>query len=202
MSSPLAQPVLAAHGRHALWLARHAQPLVAPGLCYGASDVPACPDATQQAALALAQALPPCLTVLSSPLQRCTLLAHALLGLRPDLTLTLDPRLAEMDFGTWEGRRWDDIGAGEFQSWMRDFADHAPGGGESVAAFMQRVAQAWDSAGQAPALWLTHAGVIRAVQLIANGQRRISQASEWPQTPVEFGQWLVLQPSQKPAPGT
>src|SRR5690606_10781153 len=41
-----------------LWLVRHAAPLVSPGTCYGALDVPADAAATQAAAVRLAAALP------------------------------------------------------------------------------------------------------------------------------------------------
>ena len=85
-----------------LWLVRHAQPLIAPGVCYGASDVPADDAATQAAARALALALPPGTRVASSPLQRCERLAKAVQGLRPDLSCKTDARLAEMDFGRWQ----------------------------------------------------------------------------------------------------
>jgi len=89
-----------------LWLVRHAQPLIAPGVCYGATDVAAEPQATLQAAHALAQALPNGVAVVSSTLQRCERLAHCLRGLRPDLAYKTDARLVEMDFGCWEGQRW------------------------------------------------------------------------------------------------
>ena len=81
-----------------LYLVRHPQPDVAPGLCYGASDVPV-PEAELarvHAALA-AQGLPGGLPVYSSPLLRCALLAERLAPGR----VTLDARLAEMDFGEW-----------------------------------------------------------------------------------------------------
>jgi len=51
-----------------LWIARHALPLVAPGVCYGALDVPAQEEATQAAARGLATALPVGLVVRVSPL--------------------------------------------------------------------------------------------------------------------------------------
>ena len=82
-----------------LWLARHAQPLVAAGVCYGALEVAADEPATQAAAHQLAAALPRGFRVVSSTLQRCEQLAQALCALRPDLTIFFDPRLREMDFG-------------------------------------------------------------------------------------------------------
>ena len=63
-----------------LWLVRHAQPLMAPGHCYGALDVPADPAATTHSARQLASAFPQGLIAHYSPLQRCELLAHTLQG--------------------------------------------------------------------------------------------------------------------------
>ena len=59
-----------------LWLVRHAAPLVPPGTCYGAWDVPADAQATRAAAERLATALPPggrAVCVAYSTLQRCEL---------------------------------------------------------------------------------------------------------------------------------
>lgn len=176
-----------------LWLVRHAQPLVEAGLCYGRLDVPADMAATRTSAQALAATLPLDTTLRSSPLQRCESLAHAVCALRPDLAYTADPRLAEMDFGSWEGQRWDHIGAHALDTWTRDFAHHPPGGGESVTHFMRRVAQVFDatrSTGQ-DTVWVCHAGVIRATRLLMAGQREIQHAREWPQEAVPFGEWEV-----------
>lgn len=177
-----------------LTLVRHAQPLVATGVCYGALDVPADLRATQQAAQALAQSLPPRAQLWVSPLQRCELLAHTIKGLRPDLTCKTDPRLAEMNFGCYEGQRWVDIPADAYEAWTADFWQHRFGGVESLADVMARVASAWTEAmacGSAP-VWVTHAGVIRVAGLLAQGVRRIDQAQDWPQDGPAFGQSLTL----------
>lgn len=173
-----------------LWLARHAQPLVGEGICYGASDLLADAGATQAAARALAQAIPADTPVRSSPLRRCTELADALFALRPDLAWRPDARLAEMDFGGWEGRPWAGIGEAELGRWSADFMGHRCGGAESVRAFMARVeaVRAETADGTAQALWITHAGVIRAVALLAQGVRTL-QADAWPGEAVAFGGW-------------
>lgn len=178
-----------------LWLVRHAQPLIAPGVCYGATDVAADAQATQQAAHALAQALPLGLLLLSSPLQRCEQLANCLQGLRPDLVFKTDARLVEMDFGDWEGRCWDAIPQPDFDRWVADFGKHRFGGRESVQEFMLRVAGAWDETRAAgrDAVWVTHAGVIRAATLLAQGVRQIEQAAQWPREAPSFGGWRELQ---------
>ena len=176
-----------------LWLVRHAQPLVDAGVCYGRLDVAADVAATRASAHAVANALPLHTTLRVSPLQRCDQLALAVCVLRPDLTSKTDTRLAEMNFGSWEGQRWDALGAHALDGWIRDFAHHAPGGGESVSRLMQRVAQAFDAScatGQDSA-WITHAGVIRATRLLLAGQRQVHHAHEWPQEAVPFGTWEV-----------
>jgi alpha-ribazole phosphatase len=177
-----------------LWLARHAQPLIAPGICYGASDVAADAQGTLVAAQQLAEHLPPGLVFFSSPLQRCERLAQCLQGLRPDLTYKTDARLAEIDFGCWEGQAWDRIPPAAYDAWTADFGGHRFGGRESVDEFMLRVASAWDEATHAgrDALWVTHAGVIRAATLLARGVRTVQAASDWPLTAPGFGQWCAL----------
>ncbi len=176
-----------------LWLVRHAQPVIAPGVCYGQLDVSADVDATAESARALAKILPPGIDIICSPLQRCEQLAHELIGRRPDLTYRTDPRLKEMDFGQWEGQRWDDIGATAIDAWVADFGRHRPGDGESVGQFMQRVAAAWDEVRSSPGtLWITHAGVIRAATLLQGGRRQIASASQWPTAAPPFGSWVQL----------
>lgn len=176
-----------------LWLVRHARPLVAPGVCYGALDVAADAPATQEAAEALAAELPHGLTVHTSPLQRCEQLTQVLRGLRPDFTFKIDARLVEMDFGTWEGRRWDAIARSELDSWTGAFATWRCGGAECADRFMARVAAVWDEARalDQPTVWITHAGVIRAATLLAKGQRQIIRADQWPLDAPAWGHWCV-----------
>lgn len=176
-----------------LWLARHGRPLVGEGVCYGATDLAADPLSTQAAAQALALALPPDLPVQASPLQRCTALADTLAALRPDLAWQANARLAEMDFGEWEGRPWADIGEAELARWTADFLDWRCGGGESVRMFLARVDAARHATALAgpQALWITHAGVIRAAGLLAHGLLPV-HAGQWPRDGVGFGRWRCL----------
>ncbi|WP_324508753.1 histidine phosphatase family protein [Polaromonas sp.] len=175
------------------FLVRHARPLIEPGVCYGQLDVAADADATRVCAQALAGVLPNGITVVCSPLQRCEQLAQVLIGLRADLSYKTDPRLKEMDFGLWEGQRWDAIGAAALDAWAADFRHHRPGGGESVGQFMQRVAAARDELRVGcGTLWITHAGVIRATMLLHGGHQQILHASQWPIDAPGFGCWIQL----------
>lgn len=79
-----------------------------------------------------------------SPLRRCEQLARQLRALRPDLSFTTDVRLAEMNFGVWEGVRWDDIPCSQMQCWMDDFGEYCFDGIECANDVLQRVAHAWE----------------------------------------------------------
>ena len=179
-----------------LWLARHAQPLVEPGLCYGTLDLRADPAATAHSAQQLAAELPQALQVRHSPLQRCVQLAHALQALRPDLQVQPDVRLRELDFGAWEGRAWSSIVRADIDAWTTTFATHRPGGGESLTAMLARVAAALQDARQYAAhsgsdvLWISHAGVARCVQwLLQAPAGSMPRADQWPTTAPAFGAW-------------
>lgn len=185
-----------------LTLLRHA-PVVglAPGVCYGALDLSADEPATLAAAQSVAPQLPASTPVWTSSRRRTRALGEAIARLRPDLPAPqVDPRLDEMDFGAWEGQAWSALPASAFDAWMTDFAHHRVGGGESVAQLLDRVAQALAALADPArtpasaevaavhALWITHAGVIRAVHhLLGAGARIPADASDWPALPLAFG---------------
>jgi alpha-ribazole phosphatase len=168
--------------------------LVPPGLCYGAMDMAADEKATRDCAQSLAVQLPAGTRVLSSPLVRCRQLAAALVQQRPDLQWGVDGRLAEMDFGTWEGWRWQDIPKADIDQWMAEFGSWRFGGRESVDGLMARVGAMWQETLEArmPTAWLCHAGVARAASLHARGVVSVSRASDWPRSGLDFGAWMCL----------
>ena len=188
-----------------LWVARHARPLLAPGICYGASEVAADAQATQEAAQQLAQSLPAGLPVFCSPLTRCVQLADALTSLRPELMVVQDARLREMDFGVWEGQAWAGIPRAAMQAWTDDFFEHRFGGAESVRDLMQRVSASVHDTRRTLAesprqecLWICHAGVARAAALLAQGIEVVRQAGQWPRSAPDFGQWTWLEFATRP----
>jgi alpha-ribazole phosphatase len=132
-----------------------------------------------------------------SPLMRCADLAQTILKLRSDLRVRADPRIAEMDMGAWEGGAWTAIDRAEFENWTLNFADTRAGGsGESTRLFMQRVGVAYDEwlAGGRDAIWVTHAGVIRAVSLLRDGLRCVERADQWPAHPIAYGECVTIEP--------
>lgn len=139
-----------------LHLIRHPKPLIEAGICYGRHDCPA-EDAASVAAMLLPE-LPAGLPVWSSPLRRCRELAELL-----DPQPCIDDRLAEMNFGAWEGRRWDDIPRVELDAWAADVAGYAPPGGESPRNLQRRALDFVASLDVPEAVIVTHAGVIRTL---------------------------------------
>ena len=64
---------------------------------------------------------------------------------------------------------------------------------ESVNELLQRVAAARAEAqalGQ-DAVWVTHAGVLRALALLDQGLRTLDQAPQWPQAVAGWGEWQL-----------
>lgn len=178
----------------AAWLVRHARPLVAEGVCYGASDIAADVADTERSARLLAAELPAGVQVWSSPLRRCLALSEALMALRTDLHYQTDARLAEMDFGCWEGQRWSDIPREAMDEWTRGFQHVRFGGRECTQDLMDRVGAAWGDALQLeqPWVWITHAGVMRATLLHARGVLGVGQSAEWPRDVLDFGKPLRI----------
>jgi alpha-ribazole phosphatase len=175
-------------------LLRHTRPAVADGVCYGRTDLALAASFEDELVVVLA-GLPPVARVLTSPLGRCRRLAAAIADAR-GLPLSVDPRLAEMDFGAWEGRQWSALPRAELDAWAADFHGARPHGGESVAMLAARVAAALADAppGPPPALWVAHAGVARAAAALAG------RADGW-DTRLGFGRWLDLAaPAGAPPP--
>ena len=184
-----------------LRLIRHPKPDVTVGMCYGRLDVPPDQADLERLVSELHQTRAPDL-VFSSPLQRCHRTAvamHAKGWPAPDL----DARIAEMDFGDWEGQHWDDIDRAEIERWRANIADHVPPGGESVRTVAERAlafahdllaarsakAGPWQIRGDAiDIVVFTHAGIIQTLPRIWRGEALSGFAG----TRVEYGSTTEL----------
>ena len=177
-----------------LWLVRHAKPLIAEGLCYGQLDIAAEPGATQQAATKIAPLLPKNARIYSSGLQRARQLAQAIQSERDDLSHQIDPRLNEINFGAWEGIAWNAIPQPDFDTWISNFDAHQFGGAESVRDLLIRTSQALSAcASHQNVIWVTHAGVIRAVNYIKQyGLNAPATSDKWPAKAPAFGDYQCL----------
>jgi alpha-ribazole phosphatase len=147
-----------------LFLVRHPRPLIAPGICYGSTDLALAPGQLALAVSALSSTLPTNLPLFFSPLRRCAELAAPLSINLTCTSSSVDARLAELDFGHWEMRAWDDIVRAEIDAWALDPVHYHPGGGESVLQMATRI-QAWhtdmQTLGHESAIVICHAGTMR-----------------------------------------
>lgn len=151
---------------------RHPKPAIAAGICYGQLDVGLAEPCEASVRDILRQLDPVGLQrVVSSPLRRAHDVATALSG-DLGLPLSVEPRLQEMDFGTWEGRAWSTIARAELDAWADDLTGFRPGGGECADDLLRRVGAVMNETaivGERQ-LWVTHGGPLRC--LMALSERR------------------------------
>ncbi|HLR24601.1 MAG TPA: alpha-ribazole phosphatase [Fodinibius sp.] len=147
-----------------LYLIRHTTPDVAKGICYGQKNI-GLTEAFLEELKRLEAKLPEehkMFQVYSSPLKRCSKLATKL----SEQGIITDDRLMELNFGSWEGQKWDDINEEELSEWMQDFVEVECPGGESYRRLYDRVTAWWKEvirSKQEKVLVVTHAGVIRCL---------------------------------------
>jgi broad specificity phosphatase PhoE len=116
----------------------------------------------------------------SSPLSRASEtmdIVRGVLGL-PAAGYAIEPRLAELSFGRWEGRTYREIGAEDRQALKvreRDKWNFRPPDGESYADLLARVT-AWHGGVTGDIVVTAHGGVARAV-LVMFGVRKPGDAS-------------------------
>jgi alpha-ribazole phosphatase len=152
-----------------LFLIRHPPPAIAPGVCYGRSDLGLCESPAALAAAIVAR-LPPATAVFASPLQRCRTLALAIAA-----DAIIDERLAEMNFGEWELQPWNAIDRDSIDRWADAPFDFIPPGGESATAMASRViafARELLGSGRCSVAVVSHHGPLRVLAAAALDQPR------------------------------
>lgn len=151
-----------------VYLVRHTSVDVAPGTCYGQTDVPlrasfqeeaeVCKKALQDTGMRFSR-------IYTSPLSRCTRLA-AYCGF-PEAER--DERLKEMNMGEWEMQRFEEITDPRIQEWYNDYLRVRTTEGESFMDVLARVSDFFDHLDRTsgPALVFAHGGVLVAAQVYA-----------------------------------
>jgi alpha-ribazole phosphatase len=150
--------------------ARHPRTRSGARICHGRTDVPLAEPADAGAERLLAAVAEPIERIISSPLGRALDVAREV-ARRTGAPLHADDRLADQDFGSWEGQAWTALKRDEVRMWETDPVAYAPGGGESLAAVLRRVRRAWTRIGSSEdtTLVLTHAAPIQCLLHIAGG---------------------------------
>ena len=148
-------------------LVRHPAPLIAPGICYGRLDLPLRPDADIDG-MARAPLLVGSARIWTSPSRRCSTVAERIAETL-SVPLTADPRLKELDFGEWEGKRWDDIPRADLDCWAADPLGFRAPGGESGAELIARVAEFCAELTEDCAV-VSHGGPLRVLSALLRGK--------------------------------
>jgi alpha-ribazole phosphatase len=166
-----------------LFVWRHPRAIGAEGRCIGRTDLAVDPRKAKRLAhriqrLARQQRLPK--IVLTSALRRSLAVGQWLA--RWGWHHRVDPALAELDFGRWDGLHWRDVPQAEIDAWCRDFADHRPGGGECVQALLQRVRR-WQPG--AARIAVSHGGWLSAALWLATEGEAVPRSECWPAAPVQ-----------------
>jgi alpha-ribazole phosphatase len=106
--------------------------------------------------------------LLSSDLSRARLAGEAI-GRATGLSLALDARWRELDFGAWDGllpAEVDDMALSRFRE---DHDRHPPPGGERWSALIGRISAATDAMAARSTLVVTHGGAMRAAVALLCG---------------------------------
>jgi probable phosphoglycerate mutase len=111
--------------------------------------------------------------VVTSPLRRCREFAEAVADQR-GLPLAIDPRVREMGFGAWEGKRHEQVRDADPEAYLaffRDAVNHPPPSSEPLNAFYPRVTEGiraiFDEHTEGHVLLVCHLGVIRCAIALA-----------------------------------
>lgn len=154
-----------------LIIIRHTTLNIKPGICYGQSDIDVSDNFIAEAEIVRAKlAHYNFNAVYTSPLQRCVKLA-SFCGY-PDAIR--EPRLMELNFGDWEGQRWDEITDPHLPLWYDDWMNRPTPNGESFmmqyqrySDFVETLSQQYSNPNDTIALF-THGGIIHAARIHNN----------------------------------
>ena len=147
---------------------RHTSVGVPADLCYGQLDVPLSDYFDSEKQSVRNELNEPPEVILSSPLSRCKKLAGFL---AEDIEVRQDARLMELSFGEWEGKRWSELNQKETQTWMEDFVNNRPPGGESFYDLSERARDFWEDLLQLKqdAWVISHQGFIKCLLGLLTG---------------------------------
>lgn len=175
-----------------LWCWRHPRAIGTEGRCIGHTDSPVDKRKARRLAhriraAARRHALPR--EVWVSHLARSHSVGRVLA--RWGFVVHVDDRLAELNFGCWDGLPWSQVAWSDVERWQADLLLHAPGDGESLQALAMRVqavlrdAETAAQAVQQPRLVVTHGGWLNALTLLPRllPPAVTLPARDWPAAP-------------------
>ena len=155
-----------------LWTFRHTKPYNPNDVCYGRLDFDVSttfPEESQNAINAYLKTEARPSKLYSSPLTRCMRLAEKV-SEATGLPIEKNDALLELNFGTWEGQKLTAVPRTEMSSWISNLRGYRFPQGECFYDVDKRVEEFLDTLqDDQEILWVTHAGVIAALQHFACG---------------------------------
>ena len=144
-----------------IYLVRHTTPAIKKDICYGQTDVDLNSETFESELYEIKNKLPSNIDrFYCSPLIRCSKLAKRLAK-----EIQIDERLIELDFGSWENKKWSELDNQELSKWMENFVNVKAGGAESYLDLHKRtcsfIKELCKNSKQKIAI-VTHAGNIRS----------------------------------------
>lgn len=141
-----------------LHLMRHGAPEI-PGLLMGKTD--GAPTAVGIAACVAQVSDLPFEAIIASDLRRAAHAAQAI-GDARNVSVQIDPRWRELDFGAWDGLLPSQVDPAAMNRFWDDPEGHPPPGGESWSTLVARVSAALDDVPACNTLVVAHGGAMRA----------------------------------------
>lgn len=164
-------------------LVRHAPVQGKAGVCYGRQEVELCSgwEALVENLFVFVKKLS-CTNIYTSPSKRCYEMADRL-AKKAHITLIVDHRLLELNFGLWEGQRWETIDRSQLDLWAMCPETFAPPKGESGLSLCQRVKSFWQEIVQKKqsVCVISHGGPLRVLKSLAIGEQPYLLAPSMPQ---------------------
>lgn len=180
-----------------LYLIRHGETVMnKPGIIFGSTDVDLNEEGIKQAG-ALQESIDSIDldVIISSPMKRCVQTA-SYLNFKKGLRIDILDEFKEMDFGAWEGLRYEEAARlypNEWKQSMDDWKNTSPVMGESYMNFYDRVCQGVNKImehypGKKVAL-ITHGGCMRVIVSFLLG---LNQGGFW-NFYFEHGKYSLLE---------
>ena len=155
-----------------LWTIRHTKPYNPNDVCYGRLDFDVSTTFEEEsdgALTALKNAGAKPTRMFTSPLLRCLRLAEKA-EKATGLSMEKRDEIIEMNFGAWEGQKLTEVPREEMAAWAHDLRGDRFTDGECFYDIDRRVQSLLDTLDDDDEfLWITHAGVIAALQHFACG---------------------------------
>lgn len=177
-----------------LYIWRHPQPIAVSGICLGQTDMAVNPRKLKRLAHQIQRfvrkyKLPKVIWV--SPLQRSRKVGEVLA--QQGFEIRQSDQLSELNFGTWDGQAWSQIGKNQIDTWCDNFAEFDFETGESLTQLFARV-ETWlqtRTNETKPILAIGHAGWINAAKMMSQAQPIPKLAKDWPSA-VNYNELSIL----------